>query len=222
MKTDTPKKFIVFFDFDNTITTIDVIDDMLERFSGDDGWKDLEKRWQREEIGSRECLKGQVEGIRVGKDKLDTYLATIKIDPYFKKLLQLFKTRDIPVLIVSDNFDYMLKDILKRNNIPDMETYCNIVDISDDKLKPSFPYSNKECGDCANCKKTHILSKRRDGMTAVYIGDGKSDVCASRISDIVFAKGYLKDLFIKEGLPHVAINDLKDVYDYFNRSLVSA
>ena len=219
MKKDTSKKFIVFFDFDNTITTIDVIDDMLERFSGDDGWKELEKRWQREEIGSRECLQGQVEGIRVEKKRLDTYLATIKIDPYFKKLLQLFKSRDIPVLIVSDNFDYMLTNILKRNNISDMEIYCNRVDILDDRLNPGFPYSNKECGDCANCKKTHILSKRRDGMTAVYIGDGKSDVCASRISDLVFAKGYLKELFTKEGLPHIAINDLKDVYDYFDRSL---
>ena len=33
---------MVFFDFDNTITTIDVIDDMLERFSKDDEWKALE------------------------------------------------------------------------------------------------------------------------------------------------------------------------------------
>ena len=214
------KNFIVFFDFDNTITTIDVIDDMLERFSGDDGWKELEKRWQREEIGSRECLKGQVEGIRVGREKLDKYLATVEIDPYFKKLLRLFESRDIPVLIVSDNFDYMLKNILKRNKIPDMETYCNKVDISGDKLNPAFPYSNKECGDCANCKKTHILAKRKEGMTAVYIGDGRSDVCASKISDLVFAKGYLKDLFSKEGRPHVAINDLKDVYDYFNGSVV--
>ena len=219
MKRETDKKFIVFFDFDNTITSIDVIDNMLERFSGDDNWKDLEKRWQREEIGSLECLKGQVEGIRVDKDTLDSYLSTIKIDPYFNKLLQFFGSRGIPVLIVSDNFDYMLKEILKKNNIPDMEVYCNKVDISGDRLRPSFPFSKSNCGDCANCKKTHIISKRKDGMTAIYIGDGKSDVCASKASDMVFAKGYLKELFEKEGLPHVAIDDLKDVYDYFQRSV---
>ena len=44
MKNKRTNDFIVFFDFDNTITTIDVIDDMLARFSGDDGWKELEKR----------------------------------------------------------------------------------------------------------------------------------------------------------------------------------
>jgi 2-hydroxy-3-keto-5-methylthiopentenyl-1-phosphate phosphatase len=84
MTSEKNDNFIVFFDFDNTITTIDVIDDMLERFSGDEGWKELEKRWQREEIGSRECLKGQVEGIRVRKEILDKYLTTIAIDPYLR------------------------------------------------------------------------------------------------------------------------------------------
>ena len=219
MKMDKKDGYIVFFDFDNTITTIDVIDDMLERFSDNDDWKELEKRWQREEIGSRECLKGQVEGITVDKEKLGEYLSTVKIDPYFKKLLQLFKARGIPTLIVSDNFDYMLGNILKHNDISGIETYCNKTDFSGRKLNPSFPFANKKCGDCANCKKTHLLSRKRDGVRTVYIGDGKSDVCASKVSDIVFAKDYLKELFEREGLPHIAIDSLKDVYDYFERSL---
>lgn len=219
MKKKNDGNFIVFFDFDNTITTIDVIDDMLGRFSKDDEWKDLEKRWQREEIGSRECLKGQVEGIRIRKDRLDKYLLTVKIDPYFKRLLRLFESRGIPALIVSDNFDYMLKSILKRNDIPDVEVYCNRADFSGDRFNPSFPFANKKCGDCANCKKTHLLSKKRSGLKTVYIGDGRSDLCASKISDIVFAKDYLKESFRREGLPHIAIDSLKDVYEHFKEKL---
>ena len=219
MKRDKKDSYIVFFDFDNTITTIDVIDDMLGRFSGNDDWKELEKRWQHEEIGSRECLKGQVEGIRVDRDRLSEYLSTIRIDPYFKRLIRLFKSRGIQTLIVSDNFDYMLKMILKNNGITDIEVYCNKADFSENKLNPSFPFANKKCGDCANCKKTHILSRKRAGVRTVYIGDGKSDVCASKVSDIVFAKDYLKELFKKEGLPHIAMDSLKDVYEYFERSL---
>ncbi|MDD3905296.1 MAG: MtnX-like HAD-IB family phosphatase [Candidatus Omnitrophica bacterium] len=215
MKKDAVDNFIVFFDFDNTITTIDVIDDILERFSDNDGWKALERKWQNEEIGSRECLKGQIEGVRVSRDKLDDYLSTVKIDPYFKKLLNLLESRKIPFLIVSDNFDYMLNGILKKNGISGVETYCNKVDFRDEWFVPSFPHSNAKCGDCANCKKTHILAKRRQGTKAIYVGDGRSDVCASKISDVVFAKGYLRKLFKEEGLPHVAIDSLKDVYEYF-------
>lgn len=209
------KKLTVLFDFDNTITTFDIIDDMLERFSKDDKWKKLEEKWQREEIGSKECLKGQIEGIKVDKPRLDKYLSGVKIDPYFKKLITFLRSRNIPVLIVSDNFDYMLKKILRKNGIKDIEVYCNKAEMAGDRLKPSFPFSNDECGSCANCKKAYVDRIRKRGRSAVYIGDGRSDVCASKASDIVFAKGYLQELFKKEGLPHVAIDGLKDVYDYF-------
>ena len=218
MGKENAKNLIVFFDFDNTIANIDVVDDMLERFSGDDGWKELEEKWQREEIGSRECLKGQVEGIRIEKNRLDRYLATIKIDPYFKKLLRFLKYHDIPTLIVSDNFDYMVRRILERNDITDIDIYCNKVDVSGGRLKPSFPFSNKRCGDCANCKKKHVLARKKKGALAVYIGDGKSDLCAARESDIVFAKDYLKKVFRNEKRPHVPIDGLKDVYDYFQKT----
>lgn len=212
------KNLAVFFDFDNTITTVDIIDDMLERFSKDDEWKKLEEKWQREEIGSKECLKGQVERMRIDKRSLDKYLSGVKIDPYFKKLIAFLRSRDIPILIVSDNFDYMLKTILRKNGISGLEVYCNKAEMAGDRLKLNFPFSNDECGDCANCKKTQIDKRREKGRTTVYIGDGRSDVCASRASDIVFAKGYLQELFKKEGLPHVAIDGLKDVYDYFKRN----
>jgi Haloacid Dehalogenase superfamily, subfamily IB, phosphoserine phosphatase-like/2,3-diketo-5-methylthio-1-phosphopentane phosphatase len=219
MKKDNRNDLIVFFDFDNTITTIDVVDDMLGRFSKDDGWKEIEARWQRGDIGSRECLKEQVEGIRVEKNRLDKYISTIKIDPYFKRLLTLLGSRKIPYLIVSDNFDYVLKNILKHNGLSGLEVYCNKANYAENKFNPTFPYSNAKCGDCANCKKTHLLSRKSEGVTTVYVGDGRSDVCASKVADTVFAKDYLKKLFEKEGLPHIAISSLKDVYEYFERSL---
>lgn len=40
-----PKKLKIFFDFDNTITTFDTIDDMIVRFSVNDKWKKLEYDW---------------------------------------------------------------------------------------------------------------------------------------------------------------------------------
>jgi len=37
-----PKKSVIFFDFDNTIATCDVFDNMLLLFSRDDRWVELE------------------------------------------------------------------------------------------------------------------------------------------------------------------------------------
>src|SRR5258708_24791411 len=46
-------------DFDGTISLLDVTDTLLNRF-GKPGWQELEDAWERGEIGSRECMKGQV------------------------------------------------------------------------------------------------------------------------------------------------------------------
>ena len=52
---------VVFLDFDNTITSYDVFDNMLERFAKSQGWVALEKNWKEGRIGSRECLAGQMD-----------------------------------------------------------------------------------------------------------------------------------------------------------------
>ena len=35
------RHYVAFFDFDNTITTYDILDDIIARFSRDDGWVEL-------------------------------------------------------------------------------------------------------------------------------------------------------------------------------------
>lgn len=215
-----PNKHIVFFDFDNTITTKDVLDDVIQHFSKDDGWMRLEEKWRANKIGSRECLKGQMQGMRARRKELDEYLMKVKIDPYFKALLKFLSSKNIAAMILSDNFDYILKRILKNNNINNVKVYSNRLKIIDNRLSPSFPYSNSDCGDCGHCKKTTLLNNMNDGMTSVYIGDGLSDACVSRGADIVFAKGYLKKHCKNNGIAHIPFNELKDVYNYFKRSLL--
>ena len=124
------------------------------------------------------------------------------------------RSRKIKTLIVSDNFDYILKRILKNNRIQGQTIYANRVRLGDNRLRPSFPYSNPKCGDCAHCKQTTLLANSDKGSLLIYIGDGQSDICAAQDASVVFAKDSLKKHFQKEKLPHVPINGLKDVYKY--------
>lgn len=206
---------VIFFDFDNTITTRDVLDDLLGRFSKNDRWIELEERWKRGEIGSMECLKGQMEGVRITKRTLDRYLSTVEIDPYFKKLVRLFDSNGIRFFILSDNFDYILNTILGNNGISGLKIFSNRIRLAGDRFVTAFPYSNKDCGDCAHCKKTTLEANLAGGEEALYIGDGLSDACASGSAHLVFAKGYLKDYLKEKGLPRIPIKSLKDVYAYF-------
>lgn len=214
-KNSTSGNLVVFLDFDNTITLYDVFDDMLERFADDDGWVALEKDWKSGKIGSRECLAGQIKFIRAGKKALDRYLASVKIDPYFKKLLVLLEEKKIKTFILSDNFDYVLKGVLGSNGIEPPDIYSNRLKLSADRLIPKFPFTNKQCPSCAHCKTNNLLAKTNKGDTIVYIGDGRSDTCPSEHADIVFAKEHLEDHCRKKKLNYIPFNGLKDVYSYF-------
>lgn len=214
------KKYDVFFDFDNTITVFDVIDDMLIRFSKDDNWLELERKWKRGLIGSRECLEGQVRGIRVSRGGLDRYLRTIELDPYFKRLLGFLRSKKIKAVILTDNFDYIVKRILRHKNIRPLEVYSNSLKVAGGHLIPSFPLTNKNHGKrCGHCKKATLLKNLDKDAVNVYVGDGLSDVCPSEVADVVFAKGNLKKYLKKKGIAFRPFKDFRDIYNYFRKDL---
>lgn len=203
-----------FFDFDNTITLFDVLDDLIKRFSINKDWVALEKSWKEGKIGSGECLRGQLRGVRISREGLLKYLSGVKIDPYFLKLLKLFKQCGIKPVILSDDFSLIIKRVLKNNGITGLKVYSNRLHFNQDKLITRFPYSNKSCNTCGHCKKNNLINNYLKDKIIVYIGDGFSDVCPAKSADIVFAKGSLLRHFRKEKKPCLAIRELKDVYDY--------
>ncbi|MDD2679332.1 MAG: MtnX-like HAD-IB family phosphatase [Candidatus Omnitrophica bacterium] len=220
MKLINPEKCVVFFDFDNTIATCDVFDNMLPRFSQDDLWVKLEKDWQKGRIGSHTCLEGQIKGISITRSALDKYLSGIKLDPYFKKIVKSLSASGIKVVVLSDNFGYILKRILGFNSIRNLKIYSNRLKFAKDKLIPYFPFRSKKCQVCAHCKTKNLLANITADSIIIYIGDGRSDICPSQYADIVFAKDQLLKYFQDKKLTCFAYESLKDVYDYFKRSFV--
>lgn len=214
-----PLKYKVFFDFDNTITTFDVLDLVIEHFSADRDWEKLEKDWRAGHIGAKECLEGQLKSLRLSRNTLNEYLSHIKLDPYFKKLLAFFRKRGIHPVILSDSFSPIIKRVLENNGIRGLKVYANRLKFSNGRLIPSFPFFTKECSRCAHCKRRHITNGRN--KKTVYIGDGLSDICPSEEADLVFAKGSLLDHLSKANRPCVAFENLEGVYDYFKRELIN-
>jgi 2,3-diketo-5-methylthio-1-phosphopentane phosphatase len=203
----------VFFDFDNTITPFDVIDDIVERFSKDDSWRRFEEDWKLGKIGSKECLQGQLKGVRVNKENFIHYLSTIKIDTYFPKILELLKEEGASVAIVSDSFSFIINYILKNNGIEGMKIYSNDVVFDKDRLVLKFPHLNGKCPKCANCKKSHLLNYSIKQKMSIYIGDGLSDVCPAKEADMIFAKGSLKQHLTKQRVQCIPFDDLGVVYE---------
>ena len=206
---------IVFFDFDNTITHFDVLDDIIARFSDNGEWATFEKDWREGRIGSRECLQGQLRSVRINRQALSEYLSRIKIDPFFSKLIALLKDKGIKVIILSDNFSFILEHILRNNGTRGLEVYSNRLSFRKDRLIPSFPYLNRRCLRCGHCKTKHLQRKSLRSKIIVYIGDGLSDVCPAQKADLVFAKGSLLEYFKKNKRACLAFKDLRYIYKYF-------
>jgi 2-hydroxy-3-keto-5-methylthiopentenyl-1-phosphate phosphatase len=208
-----PSKAIVLFDFDNTIASLDTFDDIILNYSINDRWKEIEEEWKNGLIGSRKCLEEQLKGVRISKKELDTYLKAIKIDPYFKKLLAFLRSKKIKALILSDNFDKILKPILKYNKIQGLRVYCNKLRISGNRLIPVFPFQNPKCRQCGHCKEKNVLANTSIESIIFYIGDGRSDICPALQADFVFAKDSLLNYFCDIGLKCTPFKSLKTVYN---------
>jgi len=209
----------VFFDFDNTMTTSDVLDDVIRRFSINNHWEVLEKAWHEEKIGTKECLEGQLKNIRVSKSALNKFLTKVELDPHFHRLLTLFGREGIKPVILSDNFTCIIEQILQNQGIRDLKVYGNSLRFYREHIIPSFPYDNPFCPSCAHCKKIHLTKDKTENKVIVYVGDGRSDFCPARVSDIVFAKDNLLRFMTKEELPCIPYSNLGDVHNYFQELL---
>ena len=209
----------VFFDFDNTMTVRDVLDDIIKDFSINEDWKPLQKLWMKGEIGTKECLEGQMRGVRVTKKQLSRYLARVELDHSTYKILSFLSKEGIPPVILSDNFTPIIEEILEHHAIKGVKVYANALRYYKDHLIPSFPYDNPFCPSCAHCKKIHLTRDQHVNKLIVYIGDGRSDFCPAEVSDIVFAKDNLLAHMKKQGREHIPYRNLGNVYDHFQEAV---
>jgi len=186
-------QFEVYFDFDNTITGFDVLDDIIQRFSVNEDWKRSERAWEAGEIGSRECLEQQLAQVRISEAALRDYLGSIRVDPAFPLIIDWLRKREVaPVMILSDSFRAVIATILENNGIADLTIRANELQLDGDQPVVSFPYYNSICSRCANCKTSHLFRRGRpEGTRKIYIGDGLSDACPAGFCEIVFAKDKL-------------------------------
>ncbi|MEI7750750.1 MAG: MtnX-like HAD-IB family phosphatase [Candidatus Omnitrophota bacterium] len=207
---------MVFFDFDNTITSLDVLDSVIGRFSIDQKWMVHEEAWKEGKIGSRQCLEAQLKSVRVTRSVLEEYVKQIPLDSFALKLFRTLRRKGIPFMIVSDSFTVIIRTILRHYGIHQAKVFANELKFEKDRLIPAFPFHSKNCRRrCAHCKKVHVLEHK--DRTTIYVGDGLSDVCPALEADIVFAKDSLASHLEAEGKSHRAFCDLGDVCAFFER-----
>jgi 2,3-diketo-5-methylthio-1-phosphopentane phosphatase len=134
-----------------------------------------------------------------------------EIDDNFSGFVDLCKCRDFGLAILSDGLDYYIRLILNKFGLGRLSFFSNVLRFRDGKLAPEFPYFDRGCGKCGNCKRFHLKNLRGKDQKVVYIGDGLSDRCAVTEANVVFAKNDLSAFCRREGIRHHRFRDFGDV-----------
>jgi 2,3-diketo-5-methylthio-1-phosphopentane phosphatase len=186
-----PHKPVLFFDFDNTLTQGDLLDELIERYSPTEEWRDWEHAWSEGQLPARECLRLQIENMRVSRGELFEFLSKVRIDPVFVDIVQWARERHVLVSIVSDSFQPLISHVLKSNGVEvDIPIFANEVTFAgEDRLVPHFPHYDPTCVRSANAKARHLDAYRLNKI--IFAGDGHSDLDAALAADVVFAKASL-------------------------------
>ncbi|HSU75500.1 MAG TPA: MtnX-like HAD-IB family phosphatase [Burkholderiales bacterium] len=201
----------LFFDFDNTLTHGDVLDELIERYSPNEAWRDWEEAWQQGRLSARKCLRLQVENMRVSRERLLADVARVRIDPVFAEIVDWAARHDVPVQIVSDSFLPLIARILDANGIAGIRVFANDLDFAaGDRLVPSFPHYDPRSACAANAK-AHHLAPYRASYRIIFAGDGHSDVDAALAADVVFAKSTLANELDARGVAFYPFDTLEPV-----------
>ncbi|MCR4663519.1 MAG: MtnX-like HAD-IB family phosphatase [Endomicrobiaceae bacterium] len=212
-------KIVLISDFDGTISKKDffymVIDTLLK------DKKDALAPWHDYldgKIKHIDALTGIFSQIHLTQQQLDDFISTIEVDSFFYDTAKYCMEEKIPFYICSAGTNYYIK---KR--ISDSLQKYNIILISNDAtysqqegmklVAPAddSPYYNSNTG----ISKEKIVKKLKDdGFFAIYAGDGKPDLKASRIADVVFAKDMLLELCKKENIKTEHFNNFNDILNY--------
>ncbi|HEX3011887.1 MAG TPA: MtnX-like HAD-IB family phosphatase [Syntrophomonadaceae bacterium] len=197
-----------FIDFDGTITTRDTVLTMVENFGGQ-GWQELNRKWENKELSTEECARETLKLFRTDLNELQKMLDTIVIDEYFPEFLDLCQSRGFKVYILSDGYDFNIRNILNRYNIS-LPFYSNKL-LYTDHFDIECIYINENCSDCGTCKTGLMQQLQETGSEAVYIGDGYSDTCPAQHADQVFAKSSLLKFCRQNGIKAVPFDNFKDI-----------
>jgi len=205
-------QYFVAIDFDGTVTDVDIIDAVLQKFARPE-WIEVEMLWEQGIIGSRECLERQMSMVDRTLDQLLDYIDGFTIDEKFGDFIGLLEGRQIPFAIVSDGFQVFIERLLENAGLRRMPIIANGLREEEGRLTTAFPYAGQYCN-AANCKCMAVQDLSKD-RSLILIGDGQSDFCLAHKAGFVFTKKRLTSYCQRYKIPHSPFDNFAEVTKFF-------
>src|SRR5256885_8944514 len=189
-------------DWDGTVTERAPQMMVLERFGAPAPLARAEEGLERGELTLHECIELEFSGLREPLEIVVPWLVEhARVRPGFHELAESHRP-----LILSTSFEQLIRPVLAREGLDDLELLCNAVDPRPDGWRAIWR-DEAQCGECGEpCKRGSLPAGE-----LVYVGDGWSDRCAALAADRVFARDGLARYLGERGVPFEAFEDFRDV-----------
>ena len=200
-------------DFDGTVSPSDIGAAFARRFSpgGAAETSAFLGRWMRGEMGHRELTVAQCALLTVTREEAMAFARPFALDRHFASFVREAQSRGDAVSVVSEGFDFYVRDLLERAGLGTLPWSANVARFQDGRVSPEFPDAPDGCGRCGNCKGSHVRAWRARGYGTVVIGDGLSDRCGAAAADRVLARRDLLAWCREEGIESTPFDTFADV-----------
>jgi HAD superfamily phosphoserine phosphatase-like hydrolase len=189
-------------DWDGTVTEVDSLHMVLERFGDLSVFHASEEKLGRR-LTLREVITLEFETVTAPLDAVVEFLvAEARVRPGLRELVERYRP-----LVVSSGFHELIEPILVREGI-EVELLANRVEAHPSGWRVHW----RDETSCASCGEACKRASLPDGEL-VYVGDGFSDRCAALAADRVFAIGGLAQYLEDERVAYEPFQTLFDVLD---------
>lgn len=208
-----PNKIRIFSDFDGTVTSTDVCNEIFKKFGDFENYFLLlvNKKITLKEYWFA-LFKTLPPGISL--ERLSNWgLQNIDVDPSFLEFVRFCSDNVLPFEIISDGFKFYIEAFLKILGIEKLiPFFANDVVLKGNTYEPIFTFASESCYcDAGSCKRNFVLNKLQDVEILVYIGDGYSDFCLTEYADIIFAKKMLASFCNAHKIPHYPFRSFAEI-----------
>lgn len=204
-------KIAVLLDFDGTVTTINVLDSLYEKFAGPSFRTHME-RWQRSEISTMEEIEQVFKTVKATRQEMESFLRSVQLDPGFISLLFFCRERGYPFAIVSDGLRWYIDYVLDIYSLSVSAVYASEIEFVDEGFSFKYPWFDPVYPMRSTAKPAIVKDYQRRGYKVVFVGDGLSDVEAAEVANVVYAKDVLLQETRARG---IAVKEFQDLHDIF-------
>ncbi len=204
--------FIVFCDFDGTITEVDFYRMVMKYLTPEQQKLALDTYKNGGTV--KGFLKYVFSNINQDKHVIDEEVRRIKFKKGFKELLKYVKENNGELIIISAGLTYYVKKSLQIRNIFDIQIYANRSHYRDKGLHFDENDNDFACEKFGIDKEKIVKKFKKYYAKSYYIADGFPDYKASLFTDEVFATGMLEQIYNREGKTYKPFNDFVEILEH--------